>query len=195
MTAADRRRVAGTTIIGDATTVGGMRGTTEAVEAEAVAVAEEEEAAAGMTIGGGMTAAARRRVGVTRIGEAAMIGIVEEEEEGMGRPVGTEVEAVVGSRRGTARPSGARGLRSGMRQRRLVVEVAVAVAAVEEEGVRALRSAVRVLRRGMLRGRSRSRPSRRRSRPVRPVTALPARGGRRREHARDGKHRAPGGAR
>ena len=66
-----------------------------------------------MTIGGGMTAAARRRVGVTMIGEAAMIGIVE---EGMGRPVGTEEEGVVGSRRGTARPSGARGLRSGMRQ-------------------------------------------------------------------------------
>ena len=150
MTAADRRRVGGTTIIGDATTVGGMRGTTE--------VEVEEVEAAGMTIGGGMTAAARRRVGVTRIGEAAMIGIVEEEEEGMGRPVGTEVEGVVGSRRGTARPSGARGLRSGMRQRRLVV-VAVEVAVVEEEGVRALRSAVRVLRRGMLRGRSRSRRS------------------------------------
>ena len=154
MTVADRRRVAGTMIIGDATTVGGMRGTTE--------VEVEEVEAAGMTIGGGMTAAARRRVGVTRIGEAAMIGIVE---EGMGRPVGTEEEGVVGSRRGTARPSGARGLRSGMRQRRLVV-VAVEVAVVEEEGVRALRSAVRVLRRGMRRGRSRSRRSRRRSRGV-----------------------------
>ena len=122
MTAADRRRVAGTMIIGDATTVGGMRGTTE--------VEVEEVEAAGMTIGGGMTAAARRRVGVTRIGEAAMIGIVE---EGMGRPVGTEEEGVVGSRRGTARPSGARGLRSGMRQRRLVVVVeAVEVAVVVE---------------------------------------------------------------